>query len=176
MKKIVTIGGSTSKKSINKILAEYTGSLINNIELIKIDLNDYSMPLFSIDLEIEQGFPKEIIDLNDIIDNADGFVISLAEHNGAYSAAFKNIFDWLSRLEGKVWREKPMFLLSTSPGARGGQSVLDLALSRFPYNGAKIIESMSFPSFNENFRNGEIINTDLKTELLNKINIYIKEI
>ena len=166
MKKVITIGGSSSRNSINKLLAEYAGSLLENAELIKIDLNDFEMPMFSIDKEKEQGFSKVLMDLNDIFDQADGFIISLAEHNGAYSAAFKNTFDWLSRIEGKVWRDKPMWLLSTSPGARGGQTVLEIALVKFPFMGGNIIGSMSFPSFYDNFKNGEIVNSELRSTLL----------
>jgi chromate reductase, NAD(P)H dehydrogenase (quinone) len=165
MNNIVTIGGSTSKNSINKILAEYAGELLKNSVLKKVDLNDFEMPLFSVDIENEQGFSKEATDLNTIIEQADGFIISLAEHNGAYSAGFKNVYDWLSRIEGKVWRNKPMLLLSTSPGARGGQSVLEIALSRFPHMGGNIIGSMAFPSFYENFKDGDIVNTQLKVKL-----------
>jgi len=169
MKNIVTIGGSTSKNSINKVLAEYAGDLLQNSELTKVDLNDFKMPLFSVDVENEQGFSKGAIDLNTIIEQADGFIISLAEHNGAYSAAFKNVFDWLSRIEGKVWRNKPVLLLSTSPGARGGESVLNIALSRFPYMGGNIVGSMSFPSFFDNFKDKDIVNSDLKLKLINLV-------
>jgi len=165
MKNIVTIGGSNSKNSINRTLAEYTGSLLNNVELTKIDLNDFEFPLFSVDVENEQGFNKDLKKLNAIIDEADGFVISLAEHNGAYSTAFKNAFDWLSRIEGKVWRDKPMLLLASSPGARGGETVLNIALGRFPYMGGNIIGSMSFPSFFDNFKEHEITDTELKKRL-----------
>tara|TARA_R110001583_G_C5632827_1_gene407187 strand:+ start:1164 stop:1694 length:531 start_codon:yes stop_codon:yes gene_type:complete len=165
MKKIITIGASTSKKSINKILAEYTGQLITDINLIKIDLNEYEMPLFSVDFESEHGSPKGAIELNDIFNEADGFIVSLAEHNGAYSSGFKNTFDWISRINGKVWRDKPMLLLATSPGARGGQTVLDIALGRFPYMGAKIIGNMSLPSFFDNFKDGELVNKELKLNL-----------
>jgi NAD(P)H-dependent FMN reductase len=164
-KNIVTIGGSSSKNSINKILAEYAGGLLKNATLTKVDLNDFDIPLFSVDVENEQGFPKGALALNEIIEKADGFVISLAEHNGAYSAAFKNTFDWLSRINGKVWRNKPMLLLSTSPGIRGGESVLNIALERFPFNGGNIIGSMPFPSFDENFKAGEIVNANLKANL-----------
>ena len=162
---IVTIGGSSSKSSINKMLAEYTGDLLKDVELIKVDLNNYNLPLFSIDLENEYGFAQGATELNEVIEKADGFVISLAEHNGAYSTAFKNAFDWLSRIEGKVWRNKPMLLLSTSPGERGGQSVLDIALGRFPYMGGNIIGSMSFPSFYDNFVECTIVDSDLKSKL-----------
>ena len=174
MKQIVTIGGSSSKNSINKKLAEYVGSLVGNIDLNRIDLNDYQMPLFSVDVEAEQGFSKASLELNEVLNHADGFIISLAEHNGAYSAAFKNTFDWLSRIEGKVWRDKPMLLLATSPGARGGQSVLEIALGRFPYQGGNIIGSLSFPSFNDNFKDGEVINTELNSAILKLVSDFEK--
>ncbi|MCF6180738.1 NAD(P)H-dependent oxidoreductase [Lutibacter sp.] len=169
MKKIITLGGSNSKTSINKTLAEYTGSLIKGVELIKIDLNDFNLPLFSVDIESEFGIAEAAKELNNIFEKADGFVISLAEHNGTYSAAFKNAFDWLSRINGKVWRNKPMLLLSTSPGERGGQTVLDAALGRFPYMGGNIVGSLAFPSFNDNFINGKIVNSQLKSKLLNLV-------
>lgn len=176
MKNIITIGGSTSKKSINKRLAEYAADMMTGVKVLKLDLNDYELPLYSIDVENEQGFPKSLLVLNKLIEEADGIVISLAEHNGAFSAAFKNSFDWLSRIEGKVWRNKPMLLLSTSPGARGGQSVMELALSRFPRNGGNIIGSMTFPSFQQNFIDGEIINMDLKNQLTQLNNEFLKNL
>ena len=166
MKEIITLGGSSSKNSINKKLAEHAGGLLRDVRVRNIDLNDYALPIFSVDLEMEQGFPEDLQVLNDLFEKADGFVISLAEHNGAYTAAFKNAFDWLSRMEGKVWRNKPVLLLSSSPGIRGGRSVLDIALNRFPRNGGNIIGSMPFPSFEENFRDGEVINVELRSELL----------
>lgn len=174
MKNVITIGGSTSRNSINKKLAEYAGDLLKTVNLIKVDLNDYEMPLFSIDIENEEGFPTSTIEFNNIIDKADGFIISLAEHNGAYSAAFKNSFDWLSRIDGKVWRNKPMLLLSTSPGGRGGQSVMELALSRFPHSGGKIIGNMTFPSFYDNFQHGEIVDPELKENLLGQVKNFEK--
>jgi len=164
-KNIITIGGSSSKNSINKILAEYAGGLLKNAHLTKVDLNDFEMPLFSVDVEAEKGYSKGALTLNEIFENTDGFIISLAEHNGAYSTAFKNVFDWLSRINGKVWRNKPMLLLSTSPGIRGGKSVLEIALGKFPYMGANIVGSMSFPLFDENFKEGKIVNIELKEKL-----------
>ena len=161
MKKIITIGGSTSKESINRKLAESVGKLLQGVDVVNLDLNNYELPIFSEDVERDQGFSEDLHKLNKEIEDADGIILSLAEHNGAYAAAFKNVFDWLSRIEGKVWRNKPMLLLSTSQGARGGQSVMDIALSRFPYNGGNIIGSMTFPSFNQNFQNGQIVNDEL---------------
>ncbi len=176
MKTIITIGGSTSKKSINKILAEYVGGLVQNVKTVNIDLNDFQMPLFSVDIEETEGFSEKTLALNKIIEDADGFVISLAEHNGAYSAAFKNAFDWLSRVEGKVWRGKPMLLMATSPGARGGQTVLEIAAGKFPRMGGNIIDAMSFPSFYDNFKDGEIVNEELKSKVVNLVSEFEKSI
>jgi len=176
MKNIISLGGSSSKKSINKMLAEYTADLVKNVRVIKIDLNDFEMPMFSVDIESSDGFPASVQKLNTIIENADGFVISLAEHNGAYSSAFKNVFDWLSRMDGKVWRNKPMLLLSTSPGIRGGSSVLEIAKNRFPFNGGNIVGSMSFPSFYENFIEADVVNETLKTKISNLVRAFEKEL
>ena len=71
--------------------------------------------------------------------------------SAAYSAAFKNIMDWISRLEKGIWSNKPMLLMATSPGGRGGKSVLEIAENSFPRRGANVIASFSLPSFNDNF-------------------------
>jgi NAD(P)H-dependent FMN reductase len=98
-------------------------------------------------------------------------VISFAEHNGAYSTAFKNIFDWTSRINAKTFQEKQTLLLSTSPGPRGGGSVLEIAKNRFPFQGAVVKGSFSLPSFYENFDavNG-IINDEYKIKLMKIVN------
>lgn len=165
MKSIITLGGSSSRESINRKLVEYAGSLVTKAEVINLDLNDYQMPLYSIDEETKAGFPSDLKKLDRQIAEADGIILSLAEHNGAYTAAFKNAFDWLSRVEQKTWRNKPMVLLSTSPGERGGKSVLSMAMDRFPRHNGNIVFSMSFPSFNENFKKDEVVNPELKAEL-----------
>ena len=176
MKRIITLGGSSSTKSINKQLAEYAGRQLNGVEVVNLDLNDYDIPLYSMDHELENGFSEDLKKLEQEIISSDGIILSLAEHNGAYAAAFKNAFDWLSRLEAKVWRDKPMLLLSTSPGARGGQSVMEVAKKRFPFNGGNIVSSMSFPSFNENFKEGEVTNSSLRAELSDRIEELYKMI
>ena len=165
MKSIITLGGSSSVESINKKLAEYAGTLLTKAKVVNLDLNDYHIPLYSVDLEKKAGFPEDLRKLDQQIAHADGIILSLAEHNGAYTAAFKNAFDWLSRVEQKTWRNKPMLLLSTSPGERGGQSVLAMALDRFPRHNGNIVFSMPFPSFNDNFKEGEVVNPELKAEL-----------
>ncbi|WP_264519700.1 NADPH-dependent FMN reductase [Flavobacterium sp. N1994] len=166
MKKIIAFGGSSSKNSINKQLAIYVANLFPNASVEVLDLNDYEMPVFSVDKEKEDGIHHLAHAFYDKIGTADFIVLSLAEHNGAYSSAFKNTLDWASRINNKTFQEKPMLLLATSPGARGGATVLEIATKRFPFQGADLKGSFSLPTFYENFDavNG-IINPELKKQL-----------
>lgn len=172
MKKIVALGGSNSKKSINKVLAVYAANQIKNAETIIIDLNDFDIPLYGIDKENSDGIPSEAIRLSELFNEVDGFVISLAEHNGSYSAAFKSAYDWLSRINSKVWNNKPMLLMATSPGARGGAGVLQGAKSTFPRMGANVIADFSLPSFYDNFSENGISNKELRENLNEKLNLF----
>ncbi len=165
--KIIAFGGSPSKNSINKKLATYAASLFENAEVEVLDLNDFQMPLFSVDVEKEIGQHPLAKNFLDKIATADILVASLAENNGNYSVAFKNVFDWCSRINGKVFQEKPMLLMATSPGARGGASVLEIAKNAFPRYGAIIKATFSLPSFNDNFdvEKGKISNEELDNQL-----------
>jgi len=165
MKKIITIAGSNSQKSINKSLISYTNSLLEHVEIISIDLNNYVLPIYGADFEAENGIPTAIKRLNELFDTADGFIVSLAEHNGSYAAVFKNTIDWLSRVNMKIWREKPMLLMAASPGDRGGVAVLQSAKSYFPFMGANITDTFSLPSFYDNFNNGEIYDKHLREDI-----------
>ncbi len=151
MKKILAFGASSSKKSINKQLATYAAHQIENTEITILDLNDFAMPIYSIDKETDNGIPELALKFKRLIKDSDGMVISFAEHNGAYSAAFKNIMDWNSRIEKDAWVSKPMLLLATSPGPRGGAAVLDIAVNKFKFMNTSPIQHFSLPSFYDNF-------------------------
>ena len=169
--KILAFAGSNSQKSINKQLAAYAASLFENADVEVLDLNDFEMPLFSVDLEKEIGHHEKAKLFLDKIENADIIVVSLAENNGSYSVAFKNVFDWSSRISKEVFQQKPMLLMATSPGPRGGASVLDIAKNAFPRYGGQIKATFSLPSFNTNFdlEQNKISNSELDKELKNNI-------
>lgn len=172
MKTIVTIAGSNSQKSINKRLLSYTSGLLENAEIISIDLNDYVLPIYGVDFEAENGIPTTVKRLDELFDTADGFIISLAEHNGSYTAVFKNTIDWLSRSKMKIWRDKPMLLMATSPGSRGGATVLQSASAYFPFMGASITDTFSLPNFYDNFSEDELTNEELNQELNQKALLF----
>mgnify|MGYP003587053715 FL=1 len=171
--KILAFAGSNSKNSINKELLNYTVNQLNDAEIDLVDINDFEMPIYSIDRQLENGFPKLAEDFYQKIQNSDGVIVSLAEHNGNFSVALKNILDWVSRIEMGYLKDKKLLLLSTSPGSYGGGNVMDVATKYFEmFASGEVVASSTFPFFNDNFQNGEIVNEELKNTVDEKINVF----
>lgn len=173
--KVLAFGASSSKTSINKSFATYAANLIPNAEIEVLDLNDYELPLFSTDREEELGQPDLAKQFFAKIGGADAIVISFAEHNGSYTAAYKNLFDWTSRIDMKVFQNKPTLLLATSPGPGGASSVLAAAKGSAPYFAADVKGDFSLPGFYDNFdlATNTLTNDELAASLLQQISKLI---
>lgn len=174
--KILAFAGSSSSTSINRELVKFVLKDFQDEEINLIDLNDFTMPVFSVDLE-KKGFPDEAHHFLTAIEACDVIICSLAEHNRSYSAAFKNVFDWSSRINVKVFQNKPMLLMSTSPGGYGGGNVMNTAKTFFPQFAADIKDTFSLPKFYENFDlESGVINPDMLKDLKDKIARFKNEI
>ncbi len=173
MKKILAFGASNSSTSINKAFASYVAGNVENTESIIADLNDYELPIYGSDLEKAKGLPENATKFNDLLASVDGIVISLAEHNGNYTAVFKNLFDWISRIDMKTtWKNVPILLLATSPGGRGGANVLRIAKDAFPHFGGNVVADFSLPKYYENFSAEGIKDAALQAQLEEKIKTF----
>jgi len=151
MKKVLAFAGSNSSTSINQKLVNYVVSKLENTNTKTLELGAYKIPMYSEDVEKNEGFPIAIQELKNEIAACDGLIVSVNEHNGGLSAFFKNVLDWLSRVDRNFLANKKVLLMSTSPGGRGAAGALDYAKSSFPRYGATIVESFSFASFYDNF-------------------------
>jgi len=149
--KILAFGASYSIKSINKKFAAFAANQFGNAEVEIFDLREFILPLYIEDLEKEISVPELVKTFVTKIQSADLIIISLAEHNGNYTAAFKNLFDWDSVYNLKIFENKKLILHSTSNGALGAKFVLNAAINRFPRHGADIFFSFSLPNINKNF-------------------------
>ena len=172
MKKILVFAGSNSKESINKKLSMFAATKLSAVDINLLDLNDFELPIYGIDYETSYGIPENAAHFLNEIKSSDGIIISLAEHNGAYATVFKNILDWMSRVDGKLWNNIPMLLMATSPGGRGGSSVLEIAKNRFPYMGGNIVAEFSLPSFHKNLNGNEIIDEELSNKFKQAITMF----
>ena len=172
--KIIAFAASISPFSINNQLVKYAASVIESdiipdADVEILDLNDYMMPFYRPDLEEEQGVPQEAKDFYAKISEADAVIVSFAEHNGSYTAAYKNTFDWTSRLDIKVYQDKPTILLSTSPGRGGAKSVMGMALNSAGHFGMNVLANVSVPSFNHVFDKASGAISDLEIDAEFKI-------
>lgn len=179
MKKILAFTGSNHSNSINRQVLKFALDLLDkrSFEVTEIDLRDYEPVMLSLDYEKEKGLPEETLELYDLMQDFDGFIIASPEHNSSVPSFLKNITDWLSRKELKFFKEKSVFLLSTSKGKRGGSTnltVLESVYSRM--FAAKITGTFSLPSFSENFQDGKLTNEEelerLKQEISNFSNSF----
>ena len=177
MNKLLAFGASSSKNSRNKKLASYVANRMDSKEAIIIDLNEFEMPIYSEDRELEIGVPDKAYEFKKLVNESIGIIISLAEHNGSYTSAFKNIYDWISVIEKTVWCNKPLILLSTSDGQNAGRTVLKTALSRFSRQSKQEIPHFSLPRFNENFSDTDgITDKKLIEDLDKQISIFSRQV
>ncbi|HIF9164230.1 TPA: NADPH-dependent FMN reductase [Photobacterium damselae] len=174
--KILAFGATNSRNSINQQFARYTASLVPNAEVEVLDLNDYELPIFSFEREEQLGQPELAQKFYKKLGEADAIIISFAEHNGSYAVAYKNTFDWVSRINQKVFQEKPMLLLATSPGPGGAASVLGSAVGSAPFFAGDVRASVSLPSFYDNFdmATGKVINAEIDTKLKEAVEELVK--
>ncbi len=169
--KVLAFAATNHEESINQQLVksatDYLQLNSQDVEVELLDLNDFEMPLYSQKRENASGIPEQAQRFYKTIGDADIVLVSYAEHNGSYTAAFKNIFDWASRVDMKVYQNKPMVMLATSPGLGGARNVLNTAVTSAPYFAGEVEGTLSVPSFYENFDTelGQLRDADLKQQL-----------
>ncbi len=121
MAAILAFAGSNSSTSINFRLVKLTASLVQDHEVQVLNMANYPFPMFSEDVEKQEGYSNSLVELKHDVQNADGLILSVNEHNGNPSAYFKNVLDWLSRLDRNFLQGTKILLMSTSGGKRGGK-------------------------------------------------------
>ena len=178
MKKILAFAGSNSSKSINAKLIQSLIKDINTAEVTELNLSHYPLPIFGEDIEKSEGYPQNLKVLLEVIKEHDALIISVNEHNGSISAFFKNVLDWLSRIEYKFLTDKKVLLFSASPGKRGALTALEYTAGVLPRYNGEVFASTSFPSFSENFDkdNLTITNTELKSDIDKKVADFLAAI
>lgn len=158
MKTILAFAGSNSSTSINQKLLDHITGRIQGHEIKMLQLTEFPLPIYDEDIEKESGIPMNAKIIYNYILEHDALVVAVNEHNGTASAFFKNIIDWLSRTNKNFLEGKKILMVSTSPGQRGAKGSLEYCRDIFGRFGGQVIESFSFPSFQDNFQNGKVIN------------------
>jgi NAD(P)H-dependent FMN reductase len=171
MSTILAFAGSNSSTSINHQLVTYLTTQLQQTSFELFKLSDMDLIVYSEDEQRENGFPSSINLIYKHVQASEGIIISVNEHNSNPSAFFKNVLDWLSRLDRKFLEGKKVFLLSASTGARGGIGALEVVEKLIPRFGGEVFSTYSFPSFKENFsmEEAKISNDEIKKVILEKL-------
>lgn len=151
MAKIIALAGSNSSTSINYQLVRHTCDLVEGHDIQLLNMANFPFPMFSLDREKEKGYSNSLNEFRSDIAKAEGMILSVNEHNGNPSAYFKNLLDWLSRIDLKFLDNTKVLLMSASPGKRGGQSSRAVIEQMLPRFGAEVLATFSLPSYYDNF-------------------------
>lgn len=172
MSSILAFAGSNSSVSINYKLVHFTARLLND-DVRLLNLANYPFPIYSYDEELKNGFKNSLIEFSNDIKSAKALILSVNEHNSNPSAYFKNVIDWLSRVDKNFLSDTKILLMSTSNGKRGAMSALEVTEKLLPRFGGEIIATFSLPSFSENFDEEKgIINSELAEKHLAALNAF----
>jgi chromate reductase len=126
--KILAFCGSKRKGSFNAQILTYAieGAKEQGVEVTRIDLNAYPLPLYDQDLQQTEGIPEKGLELKKLFLSHDALLIASPEYNSSVTPLLKNVIDWVSRdAEGEqgplaCFRGKYAALVSASPGYWGG--------------------------------------------------------
>lgn len=123
--RILVVAASLRKDSFNRRLAELAIKPLEAAghEVVRANYADWDVVGFNQDLEAEQR-PVSIDGVKAQIESAQAMMIVTPEYNFSFPGTLKNAIDWLSRFRPVPLSNKPMMLLSASPGLVGGNRSL----------------------------------------------------
>lgn len=171
---LLTICGALRAGSTNRLLLAEAERAFGPAHLAKADLR---LPLYDNDLEDAEGIPDEVQILADQIRGADAVVISTPEYNKSLSGVLKNALDWVSRVPGAAWRDKPVAIMSAADGRAGGeraQFALRLCMVAFRprlLTGPEVMVANSRSAFDETGRLIEPRTVKGLTELMQALRV-----
>jgi NAD(P)H-dependent FMN reductase len=130
--KILVIPGSLRSGSHNVKLAmaaayEFAQA---GVDVTRISLGDYPLPIYDGDLQAKSGVPKHAVNLKRMMGVHHGVLIVTPEYNSSIPPLVKNSIDWITRVQdpherrGQVFREKPFAIAAASEGRLGGTRAL----------------------------------------------------
>ncbi len=138
-----TLIASNSKTSINREVAK---KINERLDLNIVEITEEAIPMYSPQLEAE-GIPEEIKRIYEIIKSDNKLIIFTPEYNGYTTPYFKNIFDWLSRVEHAFLTDIDVKIVTVTPGSTGGASVRKILSESLPFFGAKSVEDYGLGDF-----------------------------
>jgi chromate reductase len=130
--KILVIPGSLRSGSLNAKLAAAAAHelALADVEVTRISLGDFPLPIYDGDLQAKSGVPKHAVNLKRLIGAHHGVLIVTPEYNSSVPALVKNTIDWVSRVQDahesryQVFRDRAFAIAAASESRLGGMRSL----------------------------------------------------
>ncbi|MBC9883286.1 NAD(P)H-dependent oxidoreductase [Bradyrhizobium sp. INPA01-394B] len=130
--KILVIPGSLRTGSHNVRLAAFAAYEFAQagIDVTRISLADFPLPIYDGDLQAKSGVPKHAINLKRMIGAHHGVLFVSPEYNASVPPLLKNAIDWVSRVQdphetrGEVFRHRAFALAGASQSRLGAARAL----------------------------------------------------
>jgi chromate reductase len=130
--KILVIPGSLRTGSLNAKLAAVAAHAFAQagIDVTRISLGDFPLPLYDGDLQAKSGVPKNAVNLKRMIGAHHGVLIVTPEYNSSVPPLVKNTIDWVTRVQdpqetrGQVFRNRAFAIAAASESRLGGTRAL----------------------------------------------------
>jgi chromate reductase len=147
---LLVISGSQRNGPYNLRLSRVAAGIARErgAEVNELDLRALALPLYDGDLEAASGVPAGARALQAALATADAMLLVTPEYNGFPTPLVINSFDWLSRLGAgdglptglATTANKPVGLLSASPGALGGLRSMNFLRQYFQMNFQMVVQ------------------------------------
>ena len=118
---IAGICGSLRAGSLNRMALRLAGECMPAGAALS-ELNLREVPMFDGDL-MAHGTPPAVSELCEHIRRSDGVLIATPEYNHSIPGVLKNALDWVSRGDDPPFAQKPVAIVTVSPGPLGGARV-----------------------------------------------------
>ena len=130
--KILVIPGSLRTGSLNARLAAAAAYEFAQagVEVTRISLGDFPLPIYDGDLQTKSGVPKNAVNLKRMIAAHHGVLLVSPEYNSSVPPLVKNAIDWVTRVQdaqesrGQVFRERVFAIAAASESRLGGSRCL----------------------------------------------------
>lgn len=170
---IVALLGSLRKDSFNRVVLQTALEICPGNAYIDI-AEIGNLPLFNADFE--NNLPQPVVDFKAKIKSADAILFVTPEYNYSIPGVLKNAIDWGSRpYNDNSWEEKPVGIMSASPGMLGASRAqyhlrqCFVFLNMFPVNRPEVIIS----NVQEKIAEGKINDQHTKDKMIELLNSLI---
>jgi len=173
--KILAFAGSNRKESVNRkaLALAVSGARETGADVTVADLRDFDMPIYDADFHHDNGVPKSMLALRELMLSANGLLIACPEYNASITPLLKNTIDWLSQSvdehDKAVFGNKVCGLLGASPGGFGTIRALPHVAYIFSNLGTVVLPVVAVPKAHELMNADGTVNNHAAAKMLREL-------